>query len=332
MVAMEQVKLAVIGAGPAGIATAVEAKEANIGPVMVLEKKGHICDTIESLYPAGKRVDPVHRKVKVEPIGKLSFNTETREAFLDRMKKVVRENDLDIRYWNEAQDVIRREENFHIRTGGGLEVQAPIVVMAIGIFGKPVKPGYPIPKAVKDKIYYSLPETPIKKRKILVVGGGNTAAEIACFLSKHNDVTLSYRRPEFFRLNEINICNVNECVRRGTINTMMATDIKGLEPQGDKVLVNFKDGRNIDFDAVFYCLGGMTPRKFLEKIGIKFDRNRAVTDEYGETNIPRLFLAGDLVAQKGSIMAAFNSGKKVIDGILARYGDLLKNQGKGIFT
>jgi len=36
---MEQVKLAVIGAGPAGIATAVEAKEANIGPVMVLEKK-----------------------------------------------------------------------------------------------------------------------------------------------------------------------------------------------------------------------------------------------------------------------------------------------------
>jgi thioredoxin reductase (NADPH) len=323
---MEQVKLAIIGAGPAGIATAVEAKEANISPVMVLEKKGHICDTIESLYPAGKRVDPVHRKVKVEPIGKLSFNTETREAFLDRMKKVVKESDLDIRYWNEAQNVTQYEGNFRIRTGGGLEVQTPIVVMAIGIFGKPVKPRYPIPKAVRGKIYYSLPETPIKKRKVLVVGGGDTAAEIACFLAEHNDVILSYRRPEFFRLNEINIYNINECVRKGTINTMMATDIEGLESQGDnKVLVNFKDGRNIDFDAVFYCLGGMTPKKFLEKIRIKFDRNKAVTDEYGETNIPRLFLAGDLVAQKGTIMAAFNSGKKVIDGILARYGDLLKN-------
>lgn len=92
---MEQVKLAVIGAGPAGIATAVEAKEANIAPVVVLEKKSHICDTIENLYRAGKRVDPVHRKVKVEPIGKLSFDTETKEAFLKRMKDVVRENDLD---------------------------------------------------------------------------------------------------------------------------------------------------------------------------------------------------------------------------------------------
>jgi thioredoxin reductase (NADPH) len=321
---MEQVKVAIIGAGPAGIATAVEAKEANIGPVMVLEKKGHICDTIESLYPAGKRVDPVHRKVKVEPIGKLSFDTESREAFLDRMKKVVRENDLDIRYQNGAQNVTQCEGNFCIRTGGGLEIQAPIVVIAIGIFGKPVKPRYPIPNAVRNKIYFSLPKTPIKKRKVLVVGGGNTAAEITYFLSEYNDVTLSYRRPEFFRLNEINIRNINECVHKGTINTMMATDIEGLGPQGDKVLVNFKDGRNIDYDTVFYCIGGMTPKEFLEKIGIKFDRNMAVTDEYGETNIPRLFLAGDLVARKGSIMAAFNSGKKVVDGILARYGNLLK--------
>jgi len=320
---MEQVKLAVIGAGPAGIATAVEAKEANIAPVVVLEKKGHICDTIENLYRAGKRVDPVHRKVKVKPIGKLSFDTETKEAFLKRMKNVVRENDLDIRYKNGVQS-IKCKENFHICTGKGLEIQAPILAIAIGIFGKPVKPKYPIPKEVKERIYFSLPKTPLREKKVLVVGGGNTAAETACFLSEHNDVTLSYRRPEFFRLNEINICNINECVHKNTINTMMATDIEGLESQGDKVLVNFKNGRNIDYDTVFYCIGGMTPKEFLEKIGIKFDRNRAITDEYGETNIPRLFLAGDLVARKGSIMAAFNSGKKVVDGILARYGNLLK--------
>ncbi len=320
---MEQTKLVVIGAGPAGIATAVEAKEAKIAPVMVLEKTDHICDTIERLYPAGKRVDPVHLKIKLEPIGKLSFDTESKEAFLNRMKNIVRENGLDIRYKNGVKTIKQSKGNFYISTGGGLEIQASFVVIAIGIFGRPVKPRYPIPKEIKDKVYFSLPKTPLKEKKVLVVGGGNSAAETACLLSKYNDVTLSYRRPEFFRLNEVNLSNINECVHKGTINTMMATDIEGLEAQRDKVMVIFKNGKNIDYDAIFYCLGGMTPKVFLERLGIKVDKNRPVIDEYGESNIPRLFMAGDLAIQKGTIMAAFNSGKKVINGILARYGNLL---------
>ena len=320
---MEQTKLVIIGAGPAGIATAVEAKEAKIAPVLVLEKTDRICATIERLYPAGKRVDPVHLKIKLEPIGKLSFDTESKEAFLDRMKNVVRENDLDIRYKNGVKTIRQSKENFYISTGGGLEIQAPLVVIAIGIFGRPVKPRYPIPKEIKKKIYFSLPKTPLKEKRVLVVGGGNSAAEAVCLLSKYNDVTLSYRRPEFFRLNEVNISNINECVHKGIIKTMMGTDIEGLEAQRDKVMVNFKDGKNIEYDAVFYCLGGMTPKVFLERVGIKIDKNRPVTDEYGESNIPGLFMAGDLATREGTIMAAFNSGKRVIDGILARYANLL---------
>jgi thioredoxin reductase (NADPH) len=100
---------------------------------------------------------------------------------------------------------------------------------------------------------------------------------------------------------------------------MMGTDIEGLELKEDKVLVHFKDGRDIQFDAVFYCLGGMTPQTFLEGIGVEFQDNKVVADEFGETNIERLFLAGDLVMKKGTIMAAFNSGKKTIDGILKKY-------------
>ncbi len=320
---MEQTKLAIIGAGPAGISTAVEAKEANIAPVIVLEKTDHICATIERLYPTGKRVDPVHLKVKLEPIGKLSFNTESKEAFLERMKNIVKENDIDIRYKNGVEKIRVSKEDFYISTGGGLEIKAPLLVIAIGIFGRPVKPRYPIPKEIKQNIYFSLPDTPIKGKKILVVGGGNSAAETACLLSRDNEVSLSYRRPEFFRLNEINASNIKEYAEKGAINMMMATDIEGLERQDDKVVVIFKDGRHIEYDAIFYCLGGMTPKVFLEKIGIKFDKDRPVVDEYGETNIPRLFLAGDLAIRKGTIMAAFNSGKKVIDGILARYRDLL---------
>ena len=321
---MEEAKLVVVGAGPAGLATAVEAKAAGISPVVVLEKKGAACDTIVSLYHEGKRVDPVFKKVKLDPIGKLSFDTETREEFLERMDRVIKEHDLDIRYWNEVQKVIEKDGIFHVYTGDNLHITAPVLVIAIGVFGKPIKPGYPIPKEVKDKVFFALPKEPIKGKKVLVVGGGDTAAETACFLSEHNETSLSYRRAEFFRLNDINACTIDDCACKGTINLMMGTDIDSLEPSGEQVLVNFKDGQKIAYDAVFYCLGGMTPKTFLEGIGVEFDGKRAKVDQYGETNIKRVFLAGDLVADKGTIMAAFNSGKTVVDGILARYADLVK--------
>ncbi|MGQ9500381.1 MAG: NAD(P)-binding domain-containing protein [Dissulfurimicrobium sp.] len=322
---MEETKIVVIGAGPAGIATAVEAINTGISQVIVLEKTDHACDTIVSLFHEGKRVDPIYRKMKIEPTGRLSFNTETREEFLARIEKVIEENHLDIRYKNEAKKVSQENGVFHVFTGGGLEIKANIVVVAIGIFGKPIKPHYPIAKEIKDKVFFSLPKTPVTGKKVLVVGGGDSAAEAACFLSGANDVSLSYRRPEFFRLNDINACNINNLASNGKINLMLATDIEGLEDAGGKgVKVHFKDGNDMVFDMVFYCLGGVTPRGFLESIGVKFKGERPIIDSYGETNVKKIFLAGDLMVEKGSIMAAFNSGKTVIDGILRRYRDLVK--------
>jgi thioredoxin reductase (NADPH) len=67
---MERVKVLVVGAGPAGIACGVEAKEEGIEPTVILEKTDHICDTIVRLYRPGKRVDAVYRGVDVAPIGK----------------------------------------------------------------------------------------------------------------------------------------------------------------------------------------------------------------------------------------------------------------------
>lgn len=322
---MEEAKILVIGAGPAGIATAVEAKAAGVSPAVVLEKTDHACDTIVSLFHEGKRVDPVYRKMKVEPAGRLSFDTETREEFLARIGRVIDENHLDIRYKNEARKIVMEDGMFTVLTSGGLEIKAMVLVIAIGIFGKPIKPGYPIVKEIKDKVFFSLPKTPVAGKKVLVVGGGDSAAEAACFLAGANDVKLSYRRPEFFRLNNINACNIKDFSANGKLSLMLATDIEGLEDAGDKgVGVHFKDGKNLVFDMVFYCLGGVTPRTFLESAGVEFNAERPSIDLYGETNVKKVFLAGDLMVEKGSIMAAFNSGKTIIDGILKSYGDIVK--------
>lgn len=55
-------------------------------------------------------------------------------------------------------------------------------------------------------------------------------------------------------------------------------------------------------------------------IGVEYADNRPIVDVYGETNIKRFFLPADLVAEKGTIMAAFNSAARTIAGILLRYG------------
>jgi thioredoxin reductase (NADPH) len=315
---MEEINIAVIGAGPAGIAVAVESKVAGMENIVILESKNRICDVIHTYYHEGKRVDPIFKKVKIDPIGVLSFETETKEEFIERMEEIVKKYNLDIRFNNEVYKILPVQDKFKIITSKGVEYLAQFVVIAIGIFGKPTKPSYPIPSAIKDKVLFSAPKTPPENKKILVVGGGDSAIETACFLSEKNNVTLAYRKAEFFRINEINACGIRDCTCQGSVSLYMSTDIEAIEPSGDDVLVKFKEKPHETFEQVFYCLGGMSPQALLEGVGIEFKDSKPVVDEFGETNVNRVFLSGDLAVDKGTIMAAFNTGKKVVEGILKK--------------
>ena len=320
---MEKTKVAVVGAGPAGIATAVEAIEAGLNEIVILEKTDHLCDTMVRLYHEGKRVDPFFMKVKVKPIGKLSIDTMSREEFLDFMKEVVEKYRLDIRFRHEVNKIKKKNDYFEIQAGKDAIFEAPIVVVAIGIFGRPVKPSYKIPKAISNKVFFGIPNKPMQNKKILVVGGGNTAAEAACFLCEKNEVFLSYRKPKFFRLNPINLCAIEDRGKQGKIKLMLNTDIQSLEPEDNLVCVHFKDGQKMCFDVIDYCLGGSSPQAFLSSIGVEMEGKKPKVSEDGETNIKGLFLVGDLVVKKGTIMGAFNSAKRTVDGIIKKYRDVL---------
>jgi thioredoxin reductase (NADPH) len=309
---MESAEIVVIGAGPAGIAVGVEAERAGIDRTVILEKADHPCDTIVSLYREGKRVDAVYRKVSLAPQGVLSFATKTRESFLAWMDEVITTCGLDIRYGHEVVEVRKEMGRFLVQCGNQAVIEAPFAVIAIGIFGKPVKPSYKIPADVRDRVFFSIPEQPPSGKKILVVGGGDSAAEAACFLSRSNRVTLSYRRSEFFRINEPNLCTLNQCCNFENLETRLGIDIAGISADGEQVRVAYGNGEEVSCDAVFYFLGGTTPRAFLQKAGVAYANGRPVVDAFGETSIPGLFLVGDLVAEKGTIMAAFNSAAAVV--------------------
>lgn len=323
---MEKSVIAVVGAGPAGIGIGVEAFHAVFPRPIILEKEDHYCNTIVSLYREGKQVDSVYRKVVVAPQGALSFTTMSRESFLSWVEGIIQENDLDIRYGHEVLEVRKENDYFVVRCSNDVFITAPMVVIAIGIFGRPVKPSYPIPAEVRKRVYFSLPSEPPQKKNLLVVGGGDSAAEAACFLSRTNRVTLSYRRSEFFRINEPNLCTLDQCCTFENLATRLGVDITGIHSEDELVAVSYTDGEKISYDAIFYFLGGSTPRAFLEKCGIAYSGNVPIMDAYGESNVSGLFLAGDLAAEKGTIMTAFNSAAAVVQRIAEKYPKHLKNR------
>jgi len=107
------------------------------------------------------------------------------------------------------------------------------------------------------------------------------------------------------------------------INFFLGTEIKSLEPSENAVKVLFQGGHSEIFSKIFYCLGGSTPRVFLEKMGIQFNNSNPRIDEFGESNLKKVFLIGDIVVKRGSIMFAFNSAHRAVKRLIEKYPEIL---------
>ncbi|MCS7163465.1 MAG: NAD(P)-binding domain-containing protein [Thermodesulfovibrio sp.] len=318
---MKKLAVSIVGAGPAGVAAAVELKTAKIENIAIFEKSSNFCSTIRRLYPEGKRVDTNYKGLNIAAEGVCFFETETKEKFLERIERYIKDYKIKIFYNTEINGLERLQQHYILKAGTNAVAQSYIVVIATGVFDKPKKPSYPIPDEIKDRVFFELPKELPEKEKVLIVGGGNTAAELACILSGRCDVYLSYRRKGFFRINEENLKELEK--RKDQITFFLGTDIKALEPEKDAVRVIFQDGRRETFSKIFYCLGGSTPRNFLEKMGIKFKDSLPDIDEFGESNLERVFLIGDIAVKRGSILYAFNSAHKTVKRIIDKYHSLL---------
>ncbi|MGC8938193.1 MAG: NAD(P)-binding domain-containing protein [Thermodesulfovibrio sp.] len=309
--------VSIIGAGPAGLATAVELKAKGIEDLIIFEKGGDICSTIRKLYPPQKRVDKVFKGLQLQAQGICDFQTETKEAFLERMRKYVKDYEIKIKFNTRIDGLEKLNDFYAIKHENLIVAKSYIVILAIGVFDTPRKPSYPIPEEVKDKVFFRLPKEFPQNEKILIVGGGNSAVETACALSDSCEVFLSYRREKLFRVNEENLKELEK--RQNKIRLILGSDIEKLEPANQQVKVVFKDGSEEIFSKIFYCLGGSAPKDFLQKIGIEFVNGKPKIDEFGESNLQRVFLVGDIATERGSIMFAFNSAYKVVKRIIEKY-------------
>jgi thioredoxin reductase (NADPH) len=326
--------LVIVGAGPAGIALGAEAMALGIEPsrVLILERGEAHSWAIRKYYPETKLVTANYKGNAAVCTGVLCIPDLSKGETLSYLDRAIADFDLVVRY-NEAVHAIRpRDGYFLVETATGAH-RTRTCAIAIGILGRPRKPDWPIPGALKKRINFDVTSYRVNDSDVLVVGGGDSASEYAQYLvQERNRVALSYRGQDFQRMNDINRRSLEELEIQGRVLVLRGSDVARVDVDGGRARVAYKGDvpEPMTFDHIVLALGGTTPENFLKTIGIDFDGAVPVLREGYETSIPGLFLVGDLTAGKtgGSIITAFNSANAAMRALLHSHLDRRVNTGR----
>lgn len=261
--------LLVVGSGAAGLNAALAGQDKGLR-CLVLEKS-KVANTVED-FPEGKWIyaEPEDRP----PKGKLWLDGASKEDLLTRWHEIIQENRLDVRTGDGLQSIDRGGEgHFLVRTEQGREYKARRIILATGLRGNPRKLG--VPGEGQERVYHRLySPRQYRDEQILVVGGGNSAAEAAITLSEHNQVVLSYRGEGFYRLFQDNQSRLQAAIEAGRIRSLLRSQVVAL---GDKeATLEFensgeKNKERVPFDHAFVLVGAEVPTDFLKSLGLKLE-------------------------------------------------------------
>jgi len=318
------VDIAIIGAGPGGMASAIEAKLAGIENIIVIDKASTHNDMIHKFYKKGKRVDRDWMGVKFEFEGNVSFDECSKEDYIEQMDKLLDSHGIldKFVYNQEIMNTKKDEEGLFLINMGDDTIKAKNVIVSVGRMGKPNKPGYKFPKDIRPRLNFNLSKVQ-EGEKVMIVGGGDTAGEYAyglVDLGMNCTVTLNYRKADITRMNPINTEKTVKYLENGKLLNKLGVDVESVEvAEGELVQVNFTDGSNAIYDRVVFALGGTSPKDFLVNSDIETGKwDEPLVDEKTlETNIKGLYTIGDVVTDQGSIALAFNHASFVLNHIVA---------------
>ena len=307
--------LIIIGGGPGGIGSAVEAKVLGLEKVLMIEKADNHSHTIRKFYKDQKRVDKDWQGQEVELEGNVAFVDGTKESTLDYFDKLLDDEVIDARF-NCAVEKVEKEEGLFLVTSGCGVDKAKNIIVSIGRMGKPNKPVYKIPASLRTQINFNLDKCS-NGETILVVGGGDSAVEYACELSQTNEVTLNYRRDALTRPNPTNQEMITKYSEDDAVTLKLGVDIRSLKNEHGSIKVNFSEGEAL-YDRIIYAIGGTTPKDFLKSCGITLDdAGEPIFDENYESEVKGVYIAGDIAFKSGgSIAIALNHGYRIVTHIL----------------
>ncbi|MFK7894995.1 MAG: NAD(P)-binding domain-containing protein [Myxococcota bacterium] len=259
----------IIGAGPAGLAASLAAKERGLR-FETLEQES-LGGTVAH-YPRGKIV--MTAPVDLPLYGPVELKETTKEALLSLWETVIQDTGVQIQYGARVERVEPLSNGLFMVQATTRRLRTRTVLLAIGRRGTPRKLG--VPGEAESKVLYRLVDpSQFAGQHILVVGGGDSALEAAAALSEVSgtEVTLSYRNDTFGRAKPKNRSAVLQAAKAGRLRVELSSKVVAID--GASVELETTQGAiHLDNDAVIVCAGGILPTDFLRSIGIEIVTKR----------------------------------------------------------
>ncbi|ADG07511.1 NAD(P)/FAD-dependent oxidoreductase [Kyrpidia tusciae] len=312
--AAEQTDVAVIGGGPSGLFAA-----------FYCGMRGLSCRVIESLPQLGGQLTALYPEKFIYDVA--GFSKIRAGDLIERLKEQMMQFEPDIRLSEQVLKLEKLDERlFALHTTKGMHTaKAVIICGGIGMFTPRKLPAAEAADFEGRGIDYLMQETEAyRDKRVLVVGGGDSAVDYALMLEPvARQVTLIHRRDQF-RAHEHSVRRLHD----SSINVHVFTELQAIHG-GDRVegatLLNnrTKETREIAVDVILSGLGFSASLGPMKTWGLKIEGNEIVVNSRMETNVPGVFAVGDIntypgkvkliVAGFGEATIAVNHAKTYID-------------------
>jgi thioredoxin reductase (NADPH) len=293
--------LLVVGAGPTGLACAIEAQRAGLRSVLV--DKGCVCNSLFH-YPSHMTFFTTSELLEIGDIPFPSPNAKpTRDEALEYYRQVAAHYRLDVRQYQRVDRVTGADGAFAVHSvdrfrRAGL-LKARKLAISTGYYDLPNMMNIPGESLSKVHHYYDDPH-PYFGMDVTVIGGKNSAAIAALELWRHGArVTLVHREAGFHTHVKYWIKpDIENRIKNGEIKAHFNSQVLEITP--DTVVVQTPEGREtLRNDFVFAMTGYHPDFAFLKALGVRFegpDKLPICNPETLESNVPGIYLAGVIVA------------------------------------
>jgi bacillithiol disulfide reductase len=327
----EVLDVLVVGAGPTGLACAIEAVRGNYS-VLVVEK-GCLVNSLFS-YPPGMTFFTTRERLEIGDIPFTSVNVKpTRAEALEYYRGVAEFYHLPVHHQERVVGVAGSDANFevHATSGDGEQKchRARKVIIATGYYDIPNLIGVPGEDLPKVSHYYGEAHA-FYQRRVAVIGGANSAAIAALDLFRHGaEVTMIHCEHELSRHIKYWIRpDIENRIKEGSIRAYMESRVKEITP--DAVWIENAQGERIRIENDYvYALTGYHPDfDFLHRVGVEVDPRTSrpnCNTKTRESNVGGVYLAGVVISGRHTNEIFIENGrfhgKQIIADIRKHLGE-----------